>query len=635
MTFPALVVEFSPGTGPFDTPSWVDISDRVVRTSPVTIRTGRTDELTAHPPGEASVTLRNNDRLFDPEHTSGTYYGQLLPRTPFRIRVTHESVTYDLFYGFVEGGWRQHYDPPDWSTCTVDLVDLLAVIDGYTLPSVFTAEVMADSPVAYWPLDESQGARMRDATGTHGDGSYVDGTTGLTTAEDTAAGLPVRGLGLDGEHWGQIRDQAATVHARPACIEVVFRPNTENATQILYRSGTGNANEGNTVQYACNGDIWSISSAIRDGDADNLASIAARSTRGSGGVVHHYVLRRPAAGASEAWLDGEDATSSTATSPANGIAVAPGSIVGASDYQTGSGGTPPSPYKGFIGAVAIYDDDIGETRIAEHAEAALEPLNGLRSDEQIEWALDQVGVPAGLRNLDEGRAIMGPADTENRGALDFIRAVTATEQGALYVDHRDGGKIRFVERYNAWVNTRATTSRATFTDSRPLGAGEYPYSLGVAPDPNGIDTIINQADVSWSGGEVSATNDTSVAAYGPQRRTIQTMSPSPHTARALAQWVVLTSADPRPRVRTLPVNPGVHNDVFDAVVDLQIGDRITLERHPQGAGSQIVEDLLIEGEHHTIGPDMWETTYNVTGLVDVDLFILGTSELDGTDVLAY
>src|SRR5690606_13298889 len=159
-------------------------------------------------------------------------------------------------------------------------------------------------------------------------------------------------------------DAAAVAHERPACIELVFRPADdagETTNAILYRSGTGNPNEGSTVEYALGeGDTWFMTSVVRDGDSNNVArtGLYPRAQR----VVRHYVHRRPAVGDAIAYVDGVDATDTTFTAPSNGIAVAPGSIVGAADYQAFGFGNSPQPWQGFLAHVAIYNTDLTETR---------------------------------------------------------------------------------------------------------------------------------------------------------------------------------------------------------------------------------------------------------------------------------
>src|SRR5690606_26104417 len=83
-----LVVEFSPGTGPFDTPTWIELTaggphGNRVRSAEWTW--GRQSDDQDWPPGQATIVLTNHDRMFDPDNTSGTYSGDLLPRVPFRL----------------------------------------------------------------------------------------------------------------------------------------------------------------------------------------------------------------------------------------------------------------------------------------------------------------------------------------------------------------------------------------------------------------------------------------------------------------------------------------------------------------------------------------------------------------------
>lgn len=633
-----LEVSFSPGDGPFDTPTWVDITARV-RTAEWTWGRQRDDE--DFQAGEATIVLDNHDRLFDPDNTSGTYTGQLLPRVPFRLRT---NAGEDLFYGFVEDGWEQTYQHPADGYCTVRLVDLLAVLEGYELTSVLQAEIIADNPVAYWPLDETSGDAMRDASGNFGDGVYVDGTTGLSRSVETLDGLPVRGLDLDGEHWGQIHDLATVVSTRPCCIELVFQPSNPTSSGIIFRSGTGNADLGATVQFDGGGgsaDTWGITSATRDGEANGLVTTGDYSARGAEGGMHHYTHQRPSTGDAVAWLDGVDVTDTVLTVPSNRIAVAPGTVIGSADYQfnpgTG-GGTPNAAHVGFVAHVAIYDTDLGSTRIAAHADAALNPLGGLRSDEQVGWVLDQVGVPAGSRNLDTGRAAMPPANTAGETALKFIRKVARTEQGGFYVDHTDGGKLRFVERYAPWFATRSTASQATFSDD-PTDTTAVRVEPGtLIVEANGIRTVVNQAAVKWAGGTETAEDATSVAAYGPRGRTIDALAVSPYQARGLAQWVSRMQAEPVTRVRGFGLNPAGAEDAFPTAVDLRPFDLVTFRSQPGQTGSVTTRNLLIQGVTHRVSQGLgWTSTFFTAGTPAdlLDLFILGTSELDGTDVLAY
>lgn len=82
---PDLIVAWAPDDGPFTTPwTWSDISTRV---RSITTSRGRTSELDTFKVGEASVTVDNRDRFFDPTYAAGANYGKLARGIPVRIGV--------------------------------------------------------------------------------------------------------------------------------------------------------------------------------------------------------------------------------------------------------------------------------------------------------------------------------------------------------------------------------------------------------------------------------------------------------------------------------------------------------------------------------------------------------------------
>lgn len=118
-----VAIEFSPTTAPLETPVWVNITSSVRVSGGVTVRRGRSSELDEFQTGSASFVLDNRDRLFDPSYTAGTYYGNLKVLRRFRIRVLYNSVTYNVFNGFITG-WPQNYTVANKeATVPVDLVD--------------------------------------------------------------------------------------------------------------------------------------------------------------------------------------------------------------------------------------------------------------------------------------------------------------------------------------------------------------------------------------------------------------------------------------------------------------------------------------------------------------------------------
>ena len=122
-------VEFSPTTGPLDTPSWVEITRYVRVQDGVTINRGRSSELDDFNAGTATFTLDNRTRLFDPTYTAGAYYGNLLPLRRFRIRAAYNGTIRTLFVGFIRA-WPQEYDgqADREATVPVRLVDAFGLL---------------------------------------------------------------------------------------------------------------------------------------------------------------------------------------------------------------------------------------------------------------------------------------------------------------------------------------------------------------------------------------------------------------------------------------------------------------------------------------------------------------------------
>jgi hypothetical protein len=527
----------------------------------------------------------------------------------------------------------QDYEPEPFATCRVDLVDLLGVLAGRTLDGVYKAAVKLTDPAGFWALDEDRGESVADLGYGRNDGTVVGG---VRLGDDPVAPGTAGSASFDGVN-GSITVTRSPIVADVAesSIAAVF------TTQVPSEPGSDHPLfvqlDGNTFAYSQqlrlyigqNGTVeWSYLLPGLVGDSGEDASVYAADGKRhiAFGIATGYVGNRGVAVDRAAGLVivGGNATEEVS----NGVAIGGTPFASHPQYTD-------NQYEGRIGPVAVWERPL---TLAERDRLidALDALDGQRSDQHIAWALDQLGVPAALRNLDVGRSIMGPAATEGVEALDYIRQIVATEQGAFFVDHRDGGKLRFVERFNAWLNPRATTVQAEFTDAPTLPAGAHRYRADIRPDPNGIDSIVNVAEVAWVGGTVRSADDASVDAYGPQRRTIRTVAAAATVAQSIGQWVVLNGADPKPRVSRLPVNPGGDYSLFPAVLTLREFDRIGLTRHPQQIGTAIVDELLIEGAtHHLTNSSGWRAAFALSSAAAVDLFTLGTSLLDSTHVLGY
>lgn len=660
MTFPTLVVEFAPTFGPFDTtPTWISLSDDGPHGNRVLAAEwsdGRQQDLSEWPPGQATIVLDNHDRLFDPDHTAGTYYGDLLPRVPFRIRATHpeplmwdgdiltwdadplfwEDHGYDLFYGFVEDGWEQNLKPPKDATCTVRLVDMLAVLSGHTLRSAYYHEVMADTPKAYWPLDESDGNVMGDRSGTGVHGLYDNAELGQDPLVIDAAGKSMF-VAHVGDNRGQYKGEGLPT-AVPVTLEAWVKFDRDlTAWRSIVIAQRDNA---------FGSGLWLHVAPSSSGSPNGEVVIEFRglgafhksrgSTRIDDGQPHHIVMTAATAAQTDIllYVDGQLETQTLLFGGNGGtwrghrIWVV-GNVAASSAFDFG--------LEGLVDEVAVYNTALSPARIEAHHNAGANGLAGMRSDEQIAWILDAIGVPAALYDLAVGESLMGPSRMSGRDALELIREITTTEQGAFYVDHTNGGVLRFDSRFHAFTETRSTIPQATFTDD-PAATDLYTRverdQLEI--EPNGVRTVINQATVSWWGG-TEITDESAGSPYGPRPVSIDTQAINSSMARGIGQWIVNLNSTPQARIRSLGINPGATGD-FTVALNTRIRDRVTYRSHPQTVGSALSKQLEVQGRSHTVVNGVSWTTrfYLIAAPGDgVDLFTLGTSELGGSHILAY
>jgi hypothetical protein len=118
---------------------YYDITNKVIDAS---TRRGKSQALDRIDAGQASVTVRNNDRLFDPLYASSPFYGALVPRRQLRISSNGEPV----FFGFIDD-FGITYNPSGESQATI------AASDGFSYLNKAEIE-------EYFPDPELPGERI-------------------------------------------------------------------------------------------------------------------------------------------------------------------------------------------------------------------------------------------------------------------------------------------------------------------------------------------------------------------------------------------------------------------------------------------------------------------------------------------
>lgn len=591
-----------------------------------TWQTGRTDDLEPFPPGTGSAEFRSNDRLLDPEYTSGEFFGDLLPQVPLRFRA---PALGDLFYGFPHNGWEQTYDKPYGSKCSVDMVDLLGVIQDSPLPeSAYDAVVLSSRPKAFWKLDETSGTQMADSSG--------NGLNGIRDNGEAADPLVFGGKqSFYAPHVGDNRGQytgGALPTGPPCSLEAWIKtPRDAAAIKSIIVAQRDQA-LGSALWFQ----IETAASGSPNGELVinffGLGGVykARGHTRVDDNRVHHVVCTIGSSAAADIllYVDGVLQTKTVVAGTTG--ASWPGHLMWTVG-NTANNGQGDYGIDGMVDEAAVYDRVLTAEEIAEHYEAGTTAFDGELTGARINRVLDILGVPESLRDIATGDTTVGPADYSGDTAGSYLDKVLESERGALFVDHPGGGKIKFLGRYHRFTDTRSTTSQETFTDDPD--SVDWKYRNEIRPEPNGMGSIVNVVDVTWRGGTEQVVDVESRTRYGPRNRSLATEAPTPEAARSAGAWMVARHAQPQSRIRALPLTPGGGQTGLDAVVVGQrISDRVTVRRRPVNVGAPIINELFVEGIRNemTTGQS-WIATYNTSSADGIgEVWIWGTSAWDET-----
>ena len=133
---PRLAIEYAPLSAALDDPAgWHDVGDYFIGASVHRGRQRETDEMQA---GGGEIELDNSGRIWDPTHTSGTYYPLTL-MNQWRIVAYHEGAAHYVFRGF-GSAYRLSWTSATWGTTRVRLIDAMGLLASKRLSTVETQE---------------------------------------------------------------------------------------------------------------------------------------------------------------------------------------------------------------------------------------------------------------------------------------------------------------------------------------------------------------------------------------------------------------------------------------------------------------------------------------------------------------
>lgn len=591
-------------TNPADAPVWVDLTDWL---RGFTIKRGRQYELDRFAAGTATITLDNRDRRFDPTYTASPYYPNVLPMKRIQLRATW-GIDYTIFDGYVDG-WPQSYDQPNEAKVDVSCTDAFKILGLAKYPqSTYEYEVLKDSPVHWWRLNEKQGTAILDRIPTASVAGVINPGPGKGLVNYSATGMSP----FDSDGAIELVDPGDSLTRGPYFTIPTAIGTTSNTWTIelwVRDLETGSIGALLSVDES-SGDILQISTS----GATNKPETLDIAWADSGGASHsvsltgvasvlqapgwHMIHVRSTGTRMQVWLDAtyfQDAAFTGTLHPAAikmelpevfNLALPAGTTMAYDE-------------------IAFYNTSLADARLTAHHDAATLSWSGEYPNARITRALDAAGFSSTARSLDVGLSQMGSAVLSGQTILDHIQQVELAEAGDFFFT-ADGTATFKNRRYLR--TAPGLTPAATFGDS----AGEMQYSdVVVAYDDT---KVINDAKVTRSEGTTQVASDaTSQAEYlvrTVERTDVHTLTDT--DSLSIAQDLVARFKNPAVRVESMTVKPQRDPDnLWPLVLSLDLLDVVTVKRRPQVLGSAISQNVAIEGIAHTVTPEFWSTTYQL------------------------
>ena len=254
--------------------------------------------------------------------------------------------------------------------------------------------------------------------------------------------------------------------------------------------------------------------------------------------------------------------------------------------------------------------------------------------ERIRTVLDHLGYPAGILDLDAGRSLMtATEDLAATNPLEHINLIAEADFGRFFVSA--DGKFTYRDRQSLYVDH--LTPDITFSTS------DVPYSLDGALE-HSDEKLYNRVKITIRGGNydglvVDVSDPASITEHF--ERVYERTFPyaNPNDATAAAQYVLSHSAETTVRVPGIVVQ-GVKNPstLWPQILSREIGDRARFRYQPQGGGTEIDRQLVVDGISHAIQPERHAVTFRCTEVSDLDYWILGRAgytELGSTTRLGF
>ena len=604
MPFPAGKVEIAFNDGPYvASPTWTDVTSDVRGMS---VERGRDDDWGSFS-GNASVTLNNRSRTFDPFYTSGPYYGKLLPRRQIRITATYGGTTYPVFRGFI-AGW-----PPAWtdagqdSTVTLSCFDAIGLLASDTLPADWSRNyILSTSPRHYYPCDEPVGPYTTNQVLTDYGSVPLNMTTTATafSGDQLAVGLVNSSItGTNGEAANSA--SGTTVNAAASfTVSCWAVPDASTTAGTPFVRG----NYGNVFYwFGYNTSTGKFYVDIGEGSFSNARTASTTVSGWDSGVPRMFSFSyNSATRAIVMYIDGLVVATTNVDSA--GIYVAFPETVNIAYGQ--------------VQQLVVWDGVQTQAvlqNIFKYSTTAFSETTAARFTRLI----GETSFPASMTSPPSSPAstVLDITDDAPTVSSELLK-VSDSEYAPLFVT-RDG-VLTLYNQNQIRTQTRSIVSQATY------GAGGVAIGQDIVVSYDG-DSMRNEANITMSqGGVYKDTNTTSVSTFGAAEASVDTQVATLANAVSIGDIVTGWGGQVYPKADPFEVVISPDNN-WASTLDRELNDRITLVVAPP-TGNTITTPMLINRISHSVVPGQWSTTFEGSARWAA-VFILNQSTLGGTDLL--
>lgn len=245
--------------------------------------------------------------------------------------------------------------------------------------------------------------------------------------------------------------------------------------------------------------------------------------------------------------------------------------------------------------------------------------------QRINLILDQIGWPAGLRNIDSGDTELENDPGTIRNVLEAIQTVEQSDLGTFFIDEL--GKPTYYDRNH--LSTLASGTAYQFDDT---GTNIQYQDIDINYDET---ELANQVTLTRHSGSPQTVSDTAsideyfLRSYERSQLLMETNA----LALSRAQLILNYRKQVRVRIDSLTLDLSSDTNRVLPALSLGVADPIIVTKQ-MAAGSSITLRVTIQGHSHDITPDRWTTTFT-TAYPLATAFVLNSAELGilGTSTL--